>query len=99
MKRLIYIYALITFLSSFAYTQTVQLDWAMNVGNDEEDEVKAVVHDNFGNAYLLGDFKGTVDFDHGPNTVNITSTPFRVRRLVQRTCIWLNSTLMETLSG
>lgn len=66
---------LITFLSIFAQAQNVQLDWALNIGNAEDDEVKAVVHDSLGNIYLLGDFEETVDFDYGPNVFNLTSTP------------------------
>jgi len=73
MKNQFLLTCLFSVVQFFVLGQNAQLDWAINIGNMEDDEVKAVVHDSLGNVYLLGEFKGTVDFDHGPNTVNVTS--------------------------
>lgn len=48
--------------------------WALLVGgNDGTNSGVAVLPDVSGNVYMVGYFSGTVDFDPGPATVNITS--------------------------
>ncbi len=52
------------------------LVWAKSVGGTGYDEGKNIVVDLNGNIYTTGLFSGTVDFDPGPGTFNMTSTGF-----------------------
>jgi hypothetical protein len=47
--------------------------WAKSFGNNLEEGVNSIAVDNIGNIYTTGYFVGTVDFDPGSNTVNLTS--------------------------
>lgn len=48
--------------------------WAKRMGNTNYNLVSSMAVDNDGNVYLTGRFEGTVDFDPGAGTFNITST-------------------------
>jgi hypothetical protein len=48
-------------------------DWAVGAGGTSGDRVYSVTVDISGNVYSCGDFQGTVDFDPGPGTFNMTS--------------------------
>jgi hypothetical protein len=45
------------------YDASGNLEWARGVGGAEDDEGKDLAIDNLGNIYLVGEFKGFVDFD------------------------------------
>lgn len=61
-------------LSTFSFAQTPEFEWAKNLGGSGSQEiVSGVVVDQQGNSYTAGRFSGTVDFDPGPGTLNITS--------------------------
>lgn len=47
--------------------------WAKNIGIASEEIAYSLVTDDFANLYVTGVFSGTVDFDPGPNTVNLIS--------------------------
>ncbi len=47
--------------------------WARTWGGSNWDRGNAVVMDSWGNAYIAGIFQGTVDFDPGPGTTELTS--------------------------
>lgn len=47
--------------------------WAFNIGSTQNDVVRGMVLDAAGNIYVFGDFTGTVDFDPGAATHNLTS--------------------------
>ncbi len=49
-------------------------EWAFPVGGTEHDYAYAITCDLNGSALISGHFKGTVDFDPGPATVNFTSS-------------------------
>ncbi|MEP6555351.1 MAG: SBBP repeat-containing protein [Ferruginibacter sp.] len=47
--------------------------WALQLGGDQSNYGRSVCVDVSGNVYVAGYFSGTVDFDPGPSTFNITS--------------------------
>jgi len=49
------------------------LIWAKQIGGTGSDEGKSIIADASGNVYLTGRFKGTVDFDPGSGTSDISS--------------------------
>ncbi len=58
-------------LASSAYAQ--DFEWAKQIGGTEQDDSSALALDGAGNVYTTGYFQGTVDFDPGLNTFNLTS--------------------------
>ena len=59
---------------------TYQLDaqapmytWARSMGATSNDQGKSIVTDQFGNVYITGEFRNTVDFDPGMSVFNLTS--------------------------
>ncbi len=47
--------------------------WAHSFGSTGNDFAQSIVLDNSGSAYITGSFTGTVDFDPGVGTANLTS--------------------------
>lgn len=47
--------------------------WAKQIGGTSDDYGASTIIDVYGNAYTIGSFMGTVDFDPGQGTVNLTS--------------------------
>ena len=47
--------------------------WAKSMGGTSDDYGYGIAVDGAGNVYTTGHFNGTVDFDPGPGTVNLTS--------------------------
>ena len=62
-------FMLVCFGNSFAQN----FKWAVSIGGSAADLGTAVTYDNDGNVYATGSFVGTVDFDPGPGTYNLTS--------------------------
>jgi len=48
--------------------------WAKGIGGTSSVKGKSITTDESGNVYIIGDFKGTVDFDMGSNIFNLTSS-------------------------
>jgi len=55
--------------------------WAKRIGGTGLDEAKAIAVDNSGNVYTTGSFTGTVDFDPGPGTENLTASGLFISKL------------------
>ncbi|MFZ5999432.1 MAG: SBBP repeat-containing protein, partial [Bacteroidota bacterium] len=49
------------------------LVWVRQMGGTGDDQGFAVATDNLGNIYMTGYFQGTVDFNPGAGTVNLTA--------------------------
>ncbi|OJJ14315.1 hypothetical protein BKI52_43330 [marine bacterium AO1-C] len=61
----------ILFINTFVQAQNFQ--WARQVGGTGQQRIQETVIDVDGNLYCIGVFQGTVDFDPGINTFNLTS--------------------------
>jgi hypothetical protein len=48
--------------------------WVKQIGSTDNESVNSVAIDGSGNVYITGNFSGTVDFDPGTGTSNLTST-------------------------
>ncbi|OYU96257.1 MAG: hypothetical protein CFE21_07565 [Bacteroidetes bacterium B1(2017)] len=48
--------------------------WAKKIGDINYDKANSLYLDKLGNIYATGFFQGTIDFDPGPTTVNITAS-------------------------
>ncbi|MBU3662640.1 MAG: T9SS type A sorting domain-containing protein [Bacteroidetes bacterium] len=48
--------------------------WARRFGSSAFDYVHGIVSDSAGNVLCVGNFSGTIDFDPGPATLNLTSS-------------------------
>lgn len=55
------------------YNSSMTLQWASKIGNVNTETLKHLKLDYFGNPILTGIFSGTVDFDPGASTYNLTS--------------------------
>ena len=72
MRNLFVLFVPFLFLFQTANSQT--LDWATILGGSGPNNGASVATDSSGNVYSTGLFSGTVDFDPGPNSFNLTST-------------------------
>jgi len=68
-KVIILFYILLT--SCFSSAQG--FEWAKSMGGTNSDIGHSIAIDSSNNIYTLGNFTGTVDFDPGPGTSNLTS--------------------------
>ncbi|NRA11072.1 MAG: hypothetical protein HRT57_03845, partial [Crocinitomicaceae bacterium] len=71
MKNL-FLALLILSSSAFVSSQTSLVDWVTTIGNDNWTST-ATATDPMGNVYITGSYSGTIDFDPGPNTFNLSS--------------------------
>ncbi|MBL4735874.1 MAG: T9SS type A sorting domain-containing protein [Flavobacteriales bacterium] len=72
MKK-IYLGVLISLLSTAIHSQSVNLEWARSMGGIYSDVAYSITTDASGNLYITGGYYGTVDFDPGVATFNLTS--------------------------
>lgn len=74
MKKFILVVACFSLCAISTFTQTQNLQWVNQVGSGGSDYVYGLSTDASGNIYATGGFSGTVDFDPGPGTSNLTSS-------------------------
>lgn len=55
------------------YNTAGQYQFAISAGSSGNDVGRGIALDAAGNIYVLGDFNGTVDFDPGPGTANLSA--------------------------
>ena len=55
------------------YDPSGNLVWAFSLGATTNDQAQAVALDGLGHLYIIGSFRGTVDFDPTPGVSNLTS--------------------------
>lgn len=73
MRQILLICALFLFLCpALAKSQVFNLNWAKSIGDTLIDWGYSVATDGQNNVYVMGIFKGTPDFDPGPNTTYLT---------------------------
>jgi len=70
-KQLVFIF-IIVFVSN-TKSQSVNLQWAKQIGNSFSESEWTTCLDPTGNVYVTGSFSGTVDFDPGIGIFNVTS--------------------------
>jgi uncharacterized repeat protein (TIGR01451 family) len=58
---------------NFANAQDATLDWVKCLGNTTDERGQSITVDKLGNVYTTGYFTGTIDFDPGIDTFNLTS--------------------------
>ncbi|OFY85787.1 MAG: hypothetical protein A3F72_21675 [Bacteroidetes bacterium RIFCSPLOWO2_12_FULL_35_15] len=68
-----FIIIFVSILSSVLQAQTPTYEWAKQFGGTLNDYAYSTAVDTAGNVYTTGFFQGTVDFDPGANTINLTS--------------------------
>ena len=61
-------------LLSTIHAQNPGFNWAKQIGGNSSDENPVITVDNAGNIYQTGGFYGTVDFDSGSGTYNLSSS-------------------------
>ena len=68
-----YVATLFLILSQLTIAQNYGLEWVKQMGGISDDLGSSITTDDNGNVYSTGKFDGTVDFDPGPTTLNLTS--------------------------
>jgi hypothetical protein len=71
-------------LGSFGFAQNYDLAWAKAFGSTETDAAYSCVVDGDGNVITTGSFTGTVDFDPGPGTTNLTAVFGNIDIFIQK---------------
>ncbi|MCH8330259.1 MAG: SBBP repeat-containing protein [Bacteroidetes bacterium] len=91
----IYLGLLINLLSTAIHAQGVSFEWARSTGGTSTDFGTSITTDASGNVFVTGYYRGTVDFDPGTGTVNLTSngsSDVFIQKLdTGGTFIWANS--------
>jgi hypothetical protein len=73
MHKILYAISIFAFIGISHLTNAQNFVWAKQMGGTGIDQGNSIAMDESGNLYSTGSFKGTVDFDPGPATFNLTS--------------------------
>lgn len=73
MKRKLFFFGII-FSTLLLKAQEPKFEWAKKFGGTSPDYSSSIVVDSFGNTYTTGWFSGTVDFNPGSDTFNLTAS-------------------------
>ncbi|MFN8394623.1 MAG: T9SS type A sorting domain-containing protein [Bacteroidia bacterium] len=77
MRSRIYLLILVLWMTLTGNFASAQIfEWAKAFGHGTFVEVNDLAMDSLGDFYIVGSFKGTVDFDPGPGVLNLTSAGF-----------------------
>ena len=68
--------SLSVFASQTLLSQNINYEWSKGMGGTSLDEGSSITYDATGNVYITGRFYGTVDFNPGSGTNNLTSNGF-----------------------
>jgi len=64
---------LLFFIAKSAVAQQANFEWARSLSNSINKSARTIFTDATGNVYTIGQFSGTIDFDPGPATFNLTA--------------------------
>ena len=79
-KPILISFALVLFATTII-AQTPIFEWAVSMGGTTTDQGLSITTDALGNVLTTGIFSGTVDFDPGTGTLNLTSNGYFVQKL------------------
>ena len=71
--RIMLLLVLLTCCGLDSSAQGLRLDWGITLTGAQGVSASRIVHDDRANVYVMGSFSGTVDFDPGAGTTNLTS--------------------------
>jgi hypothetical protein len=71
--KIIYLGFIISLFSIAIQAQEANLEWAQSIGGTSDDYSSSITVDATGNVYITGYYNGTVDFDPGIASFNLTS--------------------------
>ena len=71
-KTILFSFALALFAATIS-GQNVNFEWAKSMGGTNTDYAFSIATDASGNVYTTGTFRDNVDFDPGPDTLNLSS--------------------------
>ncbi|MCF8294807.1 MAG: choice-of-anchor D domain-containing protein [Bacteroidales bacterium] len=73
MSKKVFTLMSLLWLASSLIAQEAQFEWAVGIGGVNDDYGQSVAVDASGNVYTTGYFQGTVDFDPGSGSYNLSS--------------------------
>ncbi|APY10789.1 hypothetical protein BWZ22_05840 [Seonamhaeicola sp. S2-3] len=69
----IIVFFVFSLFSSHFSAQSPSFEWGNSIGSSDDDYSSSIITDSSGNIYTTGYYTGTVDFEPGPGTTNMTA--------------------------